>query len=187
MALLARMGADVHVCYVTDGEATVGSLGRGGEVAQARRAEGRAACEILGARSPRFLGLPDGSLDRHGASLTAAIREVIDDIRPDVVLAPWEFDGHPDHRAVHGAVPADVLLWGYEVWTPLLPTWVVDITSVLDVKRNALDVFTTATGAFDPTAMLGLNRYRSLVAQAGEGYAEAFAVRPATEADRASD
>jgi LmbE family N-acetylglucosaminyl deacetylase len=177
LSLLADQGAEVHVCFATDGEATIGADLPGDEVGRRRRREAEAACAVLGTRAPRFLGLPDGRLADHLDDLRGSLRALIDELQPDVVLAPWELDGHPDHQVLHTAIPAGVEVWGYETWTPLPPTWIVDVTSVHERKARALACYETAHLAFDVSAMLALDRYRSVHGLMGKGYAEAFFTR----------
>lgn len=178
LALLADAGAQVDVCFATDGEGTIGSTLPADEIARRRRVEAEAACRVLGTRPPRFLGHPDGHLAAHADALAADVRRLIEELRPEAVIAPWELDGHPDHRAVHAAVPAGLPLWGYESWTPLPPGWIVDVSSVFARKEAALACYETAHLAFDVGAMLALNRYRSVHGLMGRGHAEAYLVRP---------
>jgi LmbE family N-acetylglucosaminyl deacetylase len=176
LALSADAGAEVHVLFATDGEATIGAALPAEEVARRRRAEAELSCRVLGA-TPHFLGQPDGGLGERAAELAAGIARLVDDLRPDVVLAPWEHDGHADHRVVAAAVPAGVEVWGYETWTPLPPNRVVDVSSVFARKEQALACYETAHLAFDVGAMLALNRYRSVHGLAGRGHAEAYLAR----------
>ena len=176
IALLTAAGAEVHVAYATDGEATRGGVGSSDEVARVRRAEAIEACRVLGVDAPRFLGHPDGALAANGAALAADVAALIAEFRPEVVLAPWHLDGHEDHRALAAAVPAEETHWGYEVWTPLPPTWVVDVTAVQHLKEQALACYRTTP--FDATAMLGLGRYRAVHGLQGRGHAEAFFTTP---------
>jgi LmbE family N-acetylglucosaminyl deacetylase len=176
LALAADAGADVHVLFATDGEATIGAALRPDEVARRRRAEAELSCRVLGA-IPHFLGLPDGRLAEHADDLAAGVRRLVEHLQPDVVLAPWELDGHRDHRAVFAAVPAGLEVWGYETWTPLTPNRVVDVSSVFTRKEQALACYETAHLAFDVGAMLALNRYRSVHGLSGRGHAEAYLTR----------
>lgn len=197
LARLAAAGAHIEVVLVTDGGATLTSPRTTSVVRSRRRLEAVAACSILGLDAPRCLGLPDGDVPGHLAQLEDALEEVIDDTRPDLLLAPWLLDAHPDHRAVSVALARVVArgqvhtaatggleraapqLWGYEAHTPiLLPDWVVDITGVLDRKQAALEAHVTADLAFELTTTLALNRWRSLMTRAGVGAAEAFTVQP---------
>ncbi|MDA3023590.1 MAG: PIG-L family deacetylase [Actinomycetota bacterium] len=195
MALLAARGARVDALLATDGEATIGSALPPEEIARRRRAEFTASVALLGAHVAATLGLADGALAQHRDELVEHVHAAIGRARPDLVLAPWPLDGHPDHRAVAevaaeallldgwssggGASPA---LWTYEVHTPIhAPTHIVDVTDHLEQKRAALEVHLTAAGAFDLTACLGLARWRSLATRAGRGAAEAYLeIDPAT-------
>lgn len=177
LALLADGGARVDVCFATDGEGTIGSAAAPEEVGRRRRAEAEAACRVLGTRPPRFLGHPDGSLAQHAVALASDIRRLVEELDPQVVLAPWELDGHRDHRALHAAIPAGVEVWGYETWTPLTPNRVVDVSAVFARKEQALACYETAHLAFDVGAMLALNRYRSVHGLSGRGHAEAYLAR----------
>jgi LmbE family N-acetylglucosaminyl deacetylase len=175
LALLAQRGADVAVCIATDGEA----IASGAQ----RRQEAAAACRILGVSSPRFLGLGDGRLAGDVDRLATLVRSMVDELSPDVLMVPWPFDAHRDHRAVARAVervelPSAAELWMYEVWSPLPANRIVDISPVVDAKRSAMAAHAADVG-FDPETTLALNRYRAATGSAG-AYAEAFcAVRPA--------
>lgn len=68
----------------------------------------------------RRLGLPDGGLAARAGTLRDALHDLV---RPgDLLLAPWEADGHPDHDALgHAAVAvaarvAGLRLLRYPVW-----------------------------------------------------------------------
>lgn len=179
MALLAKGGATVEVVCVTDGEATIGAPLAPTDIADRRTAEVAAACAVLGANPPTLLHLPDGSVAAHHDRLVEELTTLVERHQPQLVLAPWVLDRHRDHVAVALAV-ADVAsdapaeLWGYEAHVPLPPTRVVDVTEAIDRKRDALAAHVTAAAAFDLTATLGLARWRSLLTNAGHGFAEAF-------------
>jgi LmbE family N-acetylglucosaminyl deacetylase len=151
MALLADRGASVTVMTATDGEATRGSRVTPEETARRRRAE--------------------------------AVRAAVAELEPDAVFAPWLLDGTPDHRAVakavggalaDGGADAQPEVWGYEVWTPLVPNRIVEITSVIGRKREAIAAHRTASLALDLSAGEGLGRWRTLQTLRGRGWAEAF-------------
>jgi len=186
IALLADAGATVEVAIATSGEKTIGADLEPGEVARRREAEARRACGVLGARQPRFLSHPDGGLPASLDALARDLGALVADVQPEAIFLPWFLDGHDDHQALARAleragVPDGVELWGYETWTPLPPNRLVDITATHDRKERALAAYETAHLAFDVSAMLGINRYRSAHAQLGKGYAEAFLAAPAAE------
>jgi LmbE family N-acetylglucosaminyl deacetylase len=185
IALLADHGATVEIAIATSGEGTIGADLDATEVARRREQEARTAAELLGARAPRFLALPDGQLPDRVDALAVDLRALVADVQPDAIFLPWFLDGHRDHQAVARAlaragVGDDVELWGYETWTPLTPNRLVDITSVFERKERALASYSTAHLAFDVSAMLGINRYRSAHASLGKGYVEAFLTAPAS-------
>jgi LmbE family N-acetylglucosaminyl deacetylase len=188
VALLADRGAIVTILTVTDGEATKGAALTREEIACRRRSESARAAAIIGA-TPRYLGLPDGGLLERERELEGLLRIAISEIGPNVVFVPWLLDGHPDHRALADALAAAMndadngaerQIWGYEVWTALVPNRIVDITAAIERKRSALKAHATASLAFDLSACEGLARWRAMHSLSGRGWAEAFlAVTPA--------
>lgn len=184
MALLADAGADVSLVIATDGEATHGSALTGEETARLRREEAERAGRILGADT-RLLGHPDGGLAQCVDHLARDLAAVLDERRPEALFLPWFLDGHPDHQALSDALtlvpvlPDALEVWGYETWTALVPNRVVDITTVINRKREAVATHETAALAFDLSAGLGLSRWRSTHGLLGRGHAEAFLALPA--------
>lgn len=110
LALAARAGWRVHLLCATRGEggesadptlATPETMGavRAGELA--------AACRVLGAQPPHFLGYRDGTLsDVDLPEAVGRIVRVIRQVKPRVVitLGPDGVYGHPDHIALHKLV-----------------------------------------------------------------------------------
>jgi LmbE family N-acetylglucosaminyl deacetylase len=183
LALLCDAGAAVTAVFATDGEATRGSASDAATTAALRREEAKAACRVLGVGDVRHWGLADGGLVGSVDSLASAVSSVVAEVEPEVLLLPWWLDGHPDHQALSSALvladaPASLEVWGYETWTPLPPNRLVDITTVLDRKIRALAAHPTAHLAFDVSAALGLNRWRSIHGLMGVGHAEAFVAAP---------
>lgn len=148
-----------------------------------RKAESRAACADLGVADLVFLDGPDGSLQPMPA-LVEALSAVLRSRRPQIIYHPSLFDLHEDHWQTNrliarcleaGAVAADVVLRGYEVWTPLLANALVDISDVMDLKERAFARFASQNSGVDyPRAFRGLNAYRSIHLAGGHGFAEAF-------------
>ena len=180
IALLADRGASVTVLTASDGEATMGSRLSEQETGRTRRAEAERAAGLLGADA-RFLALPDGKLADHLDGLAAGVAAAIAELDPEAVFAPWLLDGTSDHRATSealrralgtgGAAPE---VWGYEVWTALVPNRIVEVSDAIERKRQALAAHETAALALDLTAAEGLARWRSIHTLGGHGWAEAF-------------
>jgi LmbE family N-acetylglucosaminyl deacetylase len=104
---------------VTDGEAS--HPGREPELRRRRPAESARALDVLGVRPDRTvrLGLPDGAV--RDSDVAAALHDLLGP--EDLLLAPWEFDGHPDHDACGraaleavGRAGGDGRLIQYLVW-----------------------------------------------------------------------
>lgn len=67
-----------------------------------RAAELAAACRVLGAEAPRFLGFRDGGLRAGDPEGSARVAELLTELEPELVLALGADGayGHPDHLAV---------------------------------------------------------------------------------------
>ena len=125
IATAAAAGLDVHLLCVSDGQ---GSHPRSPthtpEALAARRAEEYAAAagELgVGAASLTRLGLPDGALADHVATVTTALVDLIGDGRDTVLASTWTEDGHPDHEAVGRAAAAAARRTDAEHWQ--FPAW----------------------------------------------------------------
>lgn len=140
-------GHTVSAVYLTRGEAGIEGKSHQ-EAAKLRTAEAVRACKVLGA-TPVFFGQTDGAtvfdakaVDRMTSQLQA--------LRPDLLLAHWPIDTHPDHQVASLlAVQARLRLgnsfdlYFYEVCTgaqsmTFQPTDYVDISSVQAAKREAV-------------------------------------------------
>ncbi|MCW2495640.1 PIG-L family deacetylase [Jatrophihabitans sp.] len=100
IGLADEAGLDIYVIFASDGAASHPHSGthRPEQLAAIRKDEAAAAVLTLAPRATvEFLELPDGELAAHGPQLTAALRTAC--WEQTVVLAPWAYDGHPDHEA----------------------------------------------------------------------------------------
>lgn len=180
LALLAKAAAQIQVVLVTDG---AGAPHGDPNLANARRSEFLSSLEVLGITCvPEFWCIPDGSVES-SVDLNANIQRAVDIYRPQLIICPWDRDLHPDHATIGRSIrqlakrmSVDVLY--FEVWAPLNPTHLVDITSVIQIKRRAIDCHSSALrfGNFRE-ALIGLNAYRSLYLPYYHGtpnFAEAF-------------
>ncbi len=139
--LLAHRGlAEVHVVNIFSGAAQDNR-----DYGSTRSQELHAAARLLGCASVRQLDFDDGA---EVATEAAAerLREAVEEIQPDVVLLPWLFDGHRDHRMTNvlyawGCADLPCMVLGYEVWSLCPPNAVFDITHLLEEKLQVLQEY----------------------------------------------
>lgn len=188
----SRQGARVTVAYMTDGR--LGSLRLQGdglvgveretfqrELVQMRKAEAAAAARILGVGELVFLDFPDGKLQLT-CETAGRVGDLIASRRPDVVYMPFPADRQRDHvetarifSAVAGQAVDGCQVFGYEVWSPLYSNCMVDISDVVEIKRQALLQYATQVADNDFVhSILGLNAYRAAFHLGSKGFAEAF-------------
>ena len=173
--LLHRQAGDpVHVVYV------LADVQR----QEAREQEGNNVGALLSARITHL------RCPQHVEAVRDALTPLLVQERPDVIYVPWWLDNHEGHMVVNVAA-GQVLeaglncgeLWCYEVWTPLIPNRIVDITSVLDQKTRLFEQYTSQIAYKDVASMaVGLSRYRGgLLANKTSVAAEVFLALSATE------
>lgn len=154
LALAAERGERVGILDLTRGE--MGSRGS----ARIRRSEAERAADELGVILRWSAGLPDSRLeDSHPARrhLAGLLRE----LRPDTVVTHWIDGRHPDHRAAAALVRSSCFLAALKklesphdpfrprkvIHSTLFredappPTFVLDVTSVVDRKMRAVAAF----------------------------------------------
>jgi LmbE family N-acetylglucosaminyl deacetylase len=169
----------ITVVYFTGG--TFAEEGTGGTVTVQRRDEARKAAGILGVTDLIFMGEHEGRL-KPSRDLLERLDQIFREVRPEVVYLPWLLDNHVDHNAVNQIFWHSCRRWkgtcrvyAYEVWTPLMPNRIVDITEHAEIKEKALSQYTSRLKDVDyVSTTMALNRYRSITTMKGRGYAEAF-------------
>jgi len=140
MAAYAAQGAELTFAVATDGA-------RGGKsdakvLARIRREEATAAAALLGA-APRFLDFPDGELVAD-ATLIGALKALVRETGPDLVITHAPNDYHADHRALSDGVriaasfAVPVLHADTMGGTGFSPTHYVDVSAYRDVKTQAI-------------------------------------------------
>ncbi len=177
LALHQRRGSEVLTLFVTL-DAPAANVGRQGEAER--------VAHLLGF-DYRFLGFPDGSVSLHEPAVARAVAEAIRSFRPEVIYCPFPGDHHRDHQSAAACTGAAVEesgyqgeVWCYELWSCLWPNIGVDISSVVDIKRDAINCYASQVAHVDYVeGALGLNRFRGI--KLGVDYAEAlFACDPRT-------
>lgn len=189
-------GARTTVVYMTDGrrgdpqlyiDGASESMIRESEQALVlcRKEEAKRSAKILGIHETLFLDRADGELEAE-ADLVGAMAQIIQDRRPQVIYLPSVLDIHHDHwmtnqvfaavaRQMTGMKGWNPVCRQYEVWTPLLPNCVADISDEFGTKMDALRQFASQNKHVDYVhTTQGLNAYRSMLLLHGRGFAEAF-------------
>lgn len=187
----AGQGEDVHVLFLADG---VTSRDETGEAdVEKRRAAALAAAKALGAKPPRFAGMPDNKLDTVPLlDVVKAVEEALTETVPDVVYTHHGGDLNVDHGIVHRAALTACrpqpgcpvrAIYAFEVpssteWNDsvFIPNRFVDIGATLDAKMKALACYAGEMRPFPHPRSLeaieALARWRG--ASAGLEAAEAF-------------
>ncbi|MDQ2797950.1 MAG: PIG-L family deacetylase [Actinomycetota bacterium] len=186
IAAAVASGAEVTICCATRGEAgeAPASLA-GADLAEVREGELRTAAGILGVHRCVLLRFADSGMSGApppGAlaaapsnEVTAALRAVLDDISPDVVvtLDPEHGDGHRDHVAITRAAVAvchehpRVRLYAWGLRRPLLARWFTELAR-LRPDSGHLDLDRAGLGRPDAhiTTVIPVAEFRSLREQA---------------------
>ncbi len=184
-ALHARRGDRVEAAIVTDG-ASGGEPGTDPtRLVAIREAESRQAVHCIGFHDIHFgraaEGLPEARIEE-----ARWLGALIERLRPRVIYLPSPIDFHPDHALANDLLaltlsrgaPAPDQVAAFEVWSPILPNRLIDISATLEAKRRAIAAFPSQTGRSNiEGASLGIAAYRGL-GRAGCRAAEAFWMSP---------
>lgn len=166
IAVSLRQNLRVGVLDLTSGEPTPHGS------SEIRRTETDRATEILGLTWRSNLGLPNRSLQSDLAA-RRKLAEVLRVVKPQILLAPYWQDAHPDHVSASSLVD-DARFWsklsrsdmaGEPFWPPLLlhyfsihlrihpsASFVVDISSQIETKMAAVNAYDSQLIAGRPQA-----------------------------------
>ncbi len=147
--------------------------------------EAHEAAREIGIGHMEFLDYPSKTLLKQ-KDAAQRLKKTLDDYRPRTVYLPSLFDRHNDHLALNHILAGlcaekscGFTVCAYEVWTPLVPNLVVDVTSTFQKKTAALSKYKSQLIANDwVEAAVSLNRYRAIVNGCGR-YAEGFMLHSA--------
>ena len=180
LAAWKAIGAELVFAIATDGA-------RGGsrdpaELAGTRRKEAQSAADLLGA-DLRFLNFSDGALVAD-AGLNAALKALIDDVLPDIVVTHAANDYHGDHRALSQAVAIAASFTAPVIYADTLqgvgaePVFYVDITEHFPLKIQAIRCHVSQDPERFVAAISTQNTFRATQCNASAGtYAEAYGFR----------
>lgn len=173
ISLASNSGIEVNIVFITNGD-------KGGDP-EIRKHEADAALKILGVRKKFYLNLLDREV---GNSQFPA--ETLNDIMEEVQASTWFLPSfqeiHPDHRAATHKVLSFLThkkhvfdLWFYEINRQGEVNRLIDITSVVDRKKQAVDCYKSQLDQLDyKSHALCLDFARSLTSGGDTLYAEGF-------------
>lgn len=156
LALASAAGRSVAICDLTAGELSTNGT------PEERERESERAGELLGLSRRFGLGLPDLGVGADPAHRDAVV-EVLRDLCPRVVLAPYPEDRHPDHAAAGRLVREAAFVAGvrragdgephrprrvyhYLLHHPFEPTFVLDVSSVWERRMEAVAAYGSQFG-----------------------------------------
>lgn len=197
LLLAAKQGKRVGILDLTYAE-----LSSNGNV-ERRQQEAAAADKLLGVVERYNFGLPDRGLEAVKEEAIRKVVELIRTTRPQIVLAPYHQDRHPDHESVSRIVREAVFSAGirkyladqtppayrpsqllyYFINSTVTPQVVVDVTSVYSEKMEVLRCYRSQFDLEEGSVTTPLtNGYLEMVEyrerlfgqQAGVTYAEGF-------------
>jgi LmbE family N-acetylglucosaminyl deacetylase len=176
-------GDEVHVVLISDNLASVKDVkGREQEIIAMRESEFSSAMSILGVKHYNMLRIPDKEFQPTDAKNDQLMALFVEN-QPDVLYLPSLFDNHQDHRTLNiwvekalKTIPHEkILCRGYEVWSPLPATAVLDISSVVGIKQDAIRCYSSQLHYIQYDHHIsGLNAYRAMTLADKSTYAEAF-------------
>ena len=163
--------AEIHILFVTDGGGLHPDPAARAALSRRRHTEALAAAAVLGVAPDhiRFWTVPDGAAPlggRRGRALGVEVAALARSIGAQTILAPWEFDDHPDHVAAfrygrRAARLTGAALFAYPVWAWMMPGrafvprirlvgCTLDIRPTLDAKRRAVFQHVSQIAALRP-------------------------------------
>lgn len=187
LAKLQRNGEKITVLYFCDGSKGTPQGIRDSSLVIKRKKETKEAAKIIGINNLIFWGYKDGFLQLTRTSMKG-LYNLISEIKPDIIFLPSLIDNNPDHLAVNEifyyafykypekSFNFPVLIAMYELWTPQFPNRIINISDVINIKKEAMKCHKTQlrSRAYDEAA-LALNKYRAEINK-NPGYAEALFV-----------
>ena len=177
--LLARSGHEVICAYSTCFRGERKFFGR--PEAEVRRAESTEACRRLGAK-PKFFPYAHEKLAVDEPTVKA-VGAWLDEVKPDIVVAHWPLDSHPNHNVTSALVwqnyqrKAGWNLYFFEVMTDqqsigFRPDLYLDIGPVRAAKEHALDAILSQNPKAIWDCHDAMHRRRGV--ECGVPYAEAY-------------
>ncbi len=174
-------GDQVSVIYMTDGSKGIPGKAFSQELLNIRKEEAERSNMILGIKDSFYFNIIDSS-NNTWDEYKNSLGEILKQKRPDIVYLPIFNDIHPDHQktnilfACSAEDITDCMVCAYEIWSPLNPNIIVNITKQMSLKLKAIREHKSQISLirYDHMA-ISINRYRAcFMPLPGIRFAEAF-------------
>ncbi len=173
IALAGPKGIEIIVVIITDGSA-------GGD-SEERKAEAQKAADILGIKNLIFWGVKDREIEKSDL-FERETPKLIETINPKTVFIPSLLEFHPDHRATTFMVWQSLKrldyqgqIWLYEITRQAEVNHLIDITSVIDLKKRAIRAYQSQLSQRPyEEIILSLDRARTYTLPEMVKYSEGF-------------
>lgn len=148
-----------------------------------RKNEALLSTRELGIAKCHFLNYYDHRLKTDKYSVDFLLSH-LNSLKPDMVFTPFFIDNHPDHGETAKILAfaasqydGDFICCCYELWSTLIPNYIVDISSLMDGKIEAIKFHKSQSTENDFVDLAKcLNRYRAIISGQSFQYVEAFFV-----------
>lgn len=180
LKILCENGSIVKTIIFTDGCMGDGTV-KDFSLVTIRKHEAIAGSKILGYHDLIFLNNLDTKL-RANEKNKDAMLQLLRDFNPEQIFVPSILERHPDHietavilaHALQKYV-GHPLCYCYEVWSPLFPNTLIDITNKVDDKIKAISAhWSQVTHQNYLDSILGLNAFRAMGLGYDVKFCEAF-------------
>jgi LmbE family N-acetylglucosaminyl deacetylase len=166
-----QLGVPVTVIYFTTGNET-------------RKKEGEKIAEFLGYKKVQFYDFQPEQIS-HSSEIPKILESFLKANSFDIIYTPFHLERHKDHialslhlaRALERVPESNAEIRCYEVWSPLFPNQVVDISDVIEYKKRGISICQSQIESVNYVDLaLSLNRYRGITSTREKQmmYAEAF-------------
>ncbi|MEM3074531.1 MAG: PIG-L family deacetylase [Candidatus Pacearchaeota archaeon] len=172
----------ISILYVTDGSKKNSEKNKE-EHFLMRKKESEKACRIIGIKNNEFYYLkePEGYIEVKEESINN-LCHIIKKNNPNLIYIPWFLDNHIDHFKTnkllyqcYKKLNFNCMVCAYEIWTPIIPNIIINISKEFRLKKKALKEFKSQLKEVKYNLIFkGLNKYRTAYNLNGNGYAEAF-------------
>lgn len=172
----------IHIVFVTDGGKGRSRDKSIEETITTRLREAQNVCNRLGV-SHTFLDCEDGDYIPEKNKIEL-LRELIKNFEPTDIFIPHINDSHRDHfmtnllffESIRDRDNKESRIWEYEVWSPLNPNTVVNISHEFKRKKELMSLYQSQLKLIPyQEIMEGLNKYRvSTLPMPGITYMESF-------------